>query len=334
MSANRPSLLLGFVGEVLLDVIAAPRETNTKTTTIQIDARLGGAPINSAVVASQLSSDIASYPICSLGDDWIGDYLLNELRKYRTRLDMVSQIPDRDTSVAFYPVDSQREQSWSIYHRDADLEILSETWSKAFLQQLDGIAFGAPTLAHFQTTLRLKTILEAIEDSCLVLLDANYRAAMWNNPASYASTVLDWIPRVDIIKCNQFEAELLAGVNGDAKKVLRSLVVSDRQLVYMTLGSRGSVACYNNNIVMIPTAPIDGSPIGAGDAFTAGLLAGFALTSKTRKTKDALYDHVVAIGKFANNCGGIANLHSGACSIDVTSKYEQAYNNSLQMLIE
>jgi fructokinase len=322
---GRCSVVLGFFGEILVDVIATPAANYSNSASVNIEARLGGAPINAAVVASQLSSEVASYPICSFGDDWLGNFLHTELKKYRVKLDTVSRIPNRNTSVAFYPLDSSGEQMWSSYHRDADLEIFSVSFPLELIHKLDGFGFGSSSLV-----LQLECVMHQLHSACVVGFDVNYRPAMWERFDKFVDTVSEWLHKAHMIKCNLQEAELLTGVTGDPEATLRALNVRDDQYIFLTLGRNGSMIRHGTKIIVVPTTPVDGIPIGTGDSFFAAILTGLSLSKKLNKLIDNDYSILVSVCEFANKCGGIANMHDGACSPDVTAKYIEAYETKLK----
>jgi sugar/nucleoside kinase (ribokinase family) len=322
-------ITVGFLGEILVDVVATPTKHHHGPNSPDLVARLGGAPINAAVVASQLSSDVASYPICSMGDDWLGDFLYAELRKFPVKMDMVQRVPTRNTSVAFYPLDASGEQIWSEYHRDADLEILDPAAQLPRLGELDGLGFGSPTLAREETAQRLSFAIDRLP-SCAVAFDVNYRPSMWSDPATFRRVVSNWMSRVHLIKCNLSEAKLLVGTDGTPESTLRALHLANDQIVFLTLGDEGSMLRQGANLATLHTGRIEGNPIGAGDAFFAAVLTGLTLAKKKSWPGSSLFQSLVKIGEFGNRCGGIANLHRGACSTEVTSRYAEAYVRALE----
>ena len=324
---NNPFIHVGYFGEILVDVIASPPPTNESEAIINLEARLGGAPINAAVVTSQFSSLVSSYTICSIGSDWLGDFLQQQLRSYGVKTDFVRRLNNRTTSAAFFPVDSNGEQLWSEYHRDADLEISASGAASEKLGQLDGLGFGSPTLSQKTSLQSLETISPYLKPSCIIAFDLNYRPRMWNTQNDYIDAINNWLPRCQLIKCNQKEGELLTGIANDPQSIIEAMKVTDEQFVFLTLGEKGSLIRHGGKTHMVPSIPVSGIAIGAGDAFFAGTLTASCLLRRSNELKEISDQLLIELTRFSNTCGRIANLHSGACSHDVAPMYASLFSD-------
>jgi fructokinase len=323
---NNTFIHVGYFGEILVDIIASP-PTNESEGSMNLEARLGGAPINAAVVTSQFSPLVSSYAICSIGTDWLGDFLQEQLRSYGVKTDFVRSLNNRTTSAAFFPVDSNGEQLWSEYHRDADLAISTSGAGSEKLAQLDGLGFGAPTLSQKTSLQSLETISQYLNPSCTIAFDLNYRPRMWNTQKDYVDAINNWLPRCHLIKCNQKEGELLTGIANDPQSIIEAMKVTDEQFVFLTLGEKGSLIRHGGKTHMVSSIPVSGIAIGAGDAFFAGTLTACCLLKRSNdltKISDQLF---IELTTFSNACGRIANLHSGACSPDVAPKYANLFSD-------
>ena len=85
---------------------------------------------------------------------------------------------------------------------------------------------------------------------------------------------VDLISGADILRCNEDEAALLAGVS-EVPEAVR-LLAERFPVVVATLGSEGALVWEDGRCTAVPAAPIDAmvDPTGAGDSFNAGILAG------------------------------------------------------------
>ena len=134
-----------------------------------------------------------------------------------------------------------------------------------------------------------------------VVLDPNYRSKLWST--SEAREVMRSLAaRSDIVLPGMDEAVLLTG-ELDPEKAARELIGLGPELVVIKLGAAGALAVESNGQVTRASAVrieriVD--PVGAGDAFAAGLLTGML---RDFPLQDAL--------ALANRCGALAMLSPG-----------------------
>src|SRR5690606_12709716 len=108
-----------------------------------------------------------------------------------------------------------------------------------------------------------------------VAFDINFRAKLWDPTAAR-----DWLePRlglVDVIICGVQDAATVLGLSGEPAQVVRHLAAAGRaDTAVLTLGDQGALAWERGeelSVASVPAAVVD--RLGAGDAFTAGLLDG------------------------------------------------------------
>jgi 2-dehydro-3-deoxygluconokinase len=134
-----------------------------------------------------------------------------------------------------------------------------------------------------------------------VVLDPNYRSKLWST--SEAREVMRSLAaRSDIVLPGMDEAVLLTG-ESDPEVAARELIGLGPELVVIKLGAAGALALDGNGQVTRASAVhieriVD--PVGAGDAFAAGLLTGML---RDFPLQDAL--------ALANRCGALAMLSPG-----------------------
>ncbi|MBV9173320.1 MAG: sugar kinase [Chloroflexi bacterium] len=107
-----------------------------------------------------------------------------------------------------------------------------------------------------------------------VVLDPNLRLKLWS--ADEARGVLRDLARLaDVVLPGLDEAQLLTG-ESDAVAAARDLCALGPRRVVVKLGARGAVAVDADGFVEVEAMQIPRvvDPVGAGDAFAAGLLAG------------------------------------------------------------
>ena len=145
-----------------------------------------------------------------------------------------------------------------------------------------------------------------------VTLDPNLRLKLWSKE-EFRSTLLDLLHRVDIILPGMDEAEILTGET-DPEAAARALLSHSPtlEMVIIKLGADGSVAFSREGKMAVPVAPLERviDPVGAGDAFAAGFLAG------QRRGMD-----LAASLDLANRCGRWAMTATG--DIEVFARWEE-----------
>ena len=138
--------------------------------------------------------------------------------------------------------------------------------------------------------LHVTGITPALSDTCLettlavmaaaqqmgipVSMDVNYREALWS--PEEARAVCDWmLEHVTLFKVGHDEAETIWGGDMAAPEYARRFVSGNTRLAIVTTGDSGAVAFDSVQIVEHPGFTVDViDPVGAGDAFVAGALAG------------------------------------------------------------
>ncbi len=107
-----------------------------------------------------------------------------------------------------------------------------------------------------------------------VVLDPNMRFKLWT-PDQAREVLLALTREVDILLPGADEAELLTG-EGEPLAAARRLVALGPRLVIVKLGPEGALAVTADEATPVPALQLPKvvDPVGAGDGFAAGFLAG------------------------------------------------------------
>jgi 2-dehydro-3-deoxygluconokinase len=107
-----------------------------------------------------------------------------------------------------------------------------------------------------------------------VVLDPNFRSKLWSRQ-DFRRVVRDLAGRVDILLPGMDEAAVLTG-ESDPEAAARDLRKLGPSVVVIKVGAQGAVAIVNDQVVRAPAMPLERviDPVGAGDAFAAGLISG------------------------------------------------------------
>lgn len=91
------------------------------------------------------------------------------------------------------------------------------------------------------------------------------------------------LPYVDILKCDEAEAEKLTET-GDLNKAVKIIQNFGPKIVLVTRGAKDLVLCHENKVERIPVIPSEKfvDPTGAGDAYSAGFIVEYLRTKNPR----------------------------------------------------
>ncbi len=123
------------------------------------------------------------------------------------------------------------------------------------------------------------TVERAIElahaAGAFVSFDPNYRPTLWN-PAKARDTLLPLIKKADILLIGHEDSQAIFGTD-DEEKVIHAAIECGCKIVVLKQAERGACAWDGNTQVSVPAEHIEAAidPVGAGDAFGAGFLAGW-----------------------------------------------------------
>lgn len=133
-----------------------------------------------------------------------------------------------------------------------------------------------------------------------IVLDPNYRSKLWTSE-EFRKVVRDLAARADIMLPGIDEAQLLTG-ESDPEIAARHLQRLGPSLVVLKIGAEGALAVTSDELIRVPAARLERviDPVGAGDAFAAGLLSGLL---RGFSIADALW--------LANRCGALAMTAPG-----------------------
>jgi fructokinase len=262
---------LMVIGESLVDVVETP------------DGLLrlpGGSPLNVAVGLARL--EVPTLLATELGADDNGRLVADHLAASGVRLVDGSVRPDARTSTATVGMDEAGNATYAF-----DL-----TWDPHLPALPDVSALHVGSLGTVLEPGR-RAVLEVLEssaaDAVLVSYDPNLRAGFlptWQEVRTVAALA-------DLVKLSADDLRALHGEDPDVAKLAGQLLTADRtELVVVTHGGSGASAFTAADAVDVP-APratvVD--TVGAGDSFTAALLAvldGWDLVGSDRGALDAL----------------------------------------------
>jgi fructokinase len=246
------------VGELLWDLLPAGE-------------RLGGAPANFAVTVSRLGNRgvIAS----RLGTDARGEHARAVLKDFPVDLGYLQTDSKHPTGTAGVEIADGEPRfvihapvAWDFLEWTAELRTLAA--------EADAICFG--TLAQREPVSRetIRKFLAATRPECVRVLDVNLRAPFFS-----VEVIAESLQAATIFKLNEAEVPMVLQMLGAPPETV--MVSAARwllghyplQLVAITLGAEGSLLVTRDTVDRHPGVAVKiADTVGAGDAFTAGLV--------------------------------------------------------------
>lgn len=237
--------------------------------------------------------------ISVIGDDFFGNYILNQLRSEEIRLKNVEKIKDGSTNIT------------TAFVYNDDRGFITKLGSKVDLNKIHKkirFLFEQEKVNHFHS------LLEYDEDIKLLLKDAkakNIRTSLvtgWEGVKKYKENqeyLVDIFEFTDYFFCNLMEAKALTSLE-NKKDILYKFNQWGVQPV-ITLGAKGAMTISKNKeILEIDSLNVDFmDPTGAGDSLTAGFIAAL---EKNYDLKKALKLGVYCGSKSTEKIGGSTAL--------------------------
>ncbi len=288
----------------------------------RFEAMVGGSPTNIAIATSRLG--LRSVAFTGIGDDRVGDFVLDYLAAEGVVTDWVQRIPGTLTSLALLGVEPPDHFPLSFYRDDpADIHLTIDHARALPFEETAAVLISGNALSRGTCAAAARYCAErAAETGLTVYVDLDLRPTEWARPADYGAAFRDVMPFVDVVIGT--EEELWAALSDAPDGVMAGEALStgehealdgllghatggtDRpRVVVLKRGPRGVT------LVGAETDPLDvaGFPVevvntvGAGDAFAGGLIA--------RRSRG---DGWREAASFANACGAIEVTRHGCAA--------------------
>lgn len=248
----------------------------------------GGAPANVAVGLSRLG--VSAGFVGKVGRDPFGRFLAQTLKSEGVDLRGLEFTTEARTGLAFIALGEDGERDFSFYrHPGADMFYRPEDMDPTLLQGGVVFHFGSLSLStEPAVSAAWAWIQEARIADLKISFDPNLRLELFSSPDQAREVILQAARRADWIKLSGAEFHFLTGQEpdpehpGQIRAAVRNLFQDRPELLVITLGGDGCLALTPEFDLIEPGFQIEAvDTTGAGDAFTAGLLAGLIGSPQT-----------------------------------------------------
>ena len=260
----------------------------------------GGGATNTAAAFSTLGLKTAM--IAKLGGDEEGDFIEKEMRRDYSVKNLCQHRSHKKTDLAFI-VNSLKEKDRVIFvQKGASQELIGTDFRKSSLRS-KWIYLSTLIGNSFSTA---KEIAELAQRKKISLL-FNPSLYLAQKGKKYLSPVLR---RCNIVVCNLEEAQALLGIDSkDPVKLLRGIQKLGPQRVIITNSVKKLHAIDEDLMYSYfpPNAPVR-STTGAGDAFTAGFLAGIIKGKSFKESLQVGQMNAISIIQYAGAKNKLLNF--------------------------
>ena len=295
-------------------------------------AYVGGSPLNICVSARRLGLKTAL--LTAVGQDPVGDFVLNFLNKEGIVTDYIPRKPGFRTSAVVLGIEPP-DKFPLVYYRDhcADREMTIDDVLAAPLNDCALFQFAGTNLSHEPgRSATLFAAERARAAGAKVVLDVDFRPSQWDDPRAFGVQIRAALRLVDIIigTTDEINAALLTSsgqmrvttadsdthVSGDTERAVAELLGYGAEALALKTGSEGARIYLRGGVVMhARECAVEGySVVGAGDAFGGGFLYGLAHGWGWRKA-----------ARLGNACGAIVVTKHGCANFMPTMDEVMAF---------
>ncbi|HOJ66714.1 MAG TPA: carbohydrate kinase [Paludibacteraceae bacterium] len=246
------------IGEILWDVLPTGKV-------------LGGAPANFAYHISQLGFD--GFAVSAIGNDELGEEIIENL--HRKNMNFIIEKVSFPTGTVQVTLNDAGIPCYEICENVAWDNIPFTEEMKKLAQETKAVCFGSLAQRHPVSRQTIQQFLDIVPQEALKIFDVNLRQHF------YSKELIDYsLKKCNILKINDEEILLLSQLfdwneKSDIDICKRLLRDYSLDMIVLTKGTNGSCVVTPHEISSKPTPIVEvADTVGAGDAFTAGFVAG------------------------------------------------------------
>ena len=257
-------------------------------------AYVGGCPTNISVGTRRLG--LRSTLLTAIGEDPVGDFILNFLEREGVVTSFIPRKPGRRTSAVILGIEPP-DKFPLVYYRDncADIELTIDDVLAAPITQSRTLLISGTGLSREPS--RSATIFAAEQTKTsggAVFLDLDFRPDQWHDARSYGVTIRAAMRFADVVigtadevKAGALKAESHvsvehsqvsgARVGGDVMKAIEAVLAAGPDALVMKRGGEATtIYLRGGEVIEAAPFPVEVcNVLGAGDAFASGLIYGY-----------------------------------------------------------
>ena len=245
------------------------------TRVASFDAYVGGCPTNIAVGVRRLG--LKSSLLTAVGDDQVGDFVLNFLESEQVDVSATPRKPGHRTSAVILSILPPDSFPLTFYRDNcADRELTVADVERAPIADASLLVVTGTGLSHDPArcaTLHGASMAKAAGNR--VLVDIDYRPDQWRERADFAEQVQQLLRRADLAVGTEEELAAATGLD-DADAAAAKLLALGPSAFVLKRGAQGSrvYEAAGRHTDVAPFSITVLNVLGAGDAFASGFIYG------------------------------------------------------------
>lgn len=274
-----------------------------------VNVTFAGAEASIAASLAYLGIDVAF--VTALPDHAIADACLADLRSLGVETKHILRTPEGRLGIYFLEHGANQRSGNVIYDRDGSSVAITPAsaydWDAIFAGCEWFVISGiTPAISRNAAEVALIAVQEAASRKIKVVCDMNYRTKLWRwePPLSARDlatrTMRELLQHVTVFVGGISDATAMLGIehDGDLKKLAQQITAEFPNLTHAAFtlrdGSTSAAQCFSGALYETATGTLHTAPaytitqiidrLGAGDAFTAGLVFSFLQNSTTPST--------------------------------------------------
>lgn len=258
------------------------------------NAYVGGSPLNIAVGTKRLGLNSAL--LTGIGQDQVGDFLLNFLKKEGVETRFIPRKPGSRTSAVVLGIQPP-DNFPLVYYREncADSRVNIDDVIKANIGSFRLFEISATALnVEPSRSAGFFAAEEAVRNNVPILIDLDFRADQWHDARAFGITARAFLKSCTIALGT--EEEILATmltdpanikirnqqisapeIRGDIDDAIKTIMKLGLEALVVKRGAKGSTVYLKDGTVTdVPGFPVEVvNVLGAGDAFASGFIFGY-----------------------------------------------------------
>ena len=267
--ANAATIL--SIGEILVDFIVVDGATSLEAAETFV-ARSGGAPANASVALARLGLPSAFCGV--VGEDQLGSKLRAELAAEGVDTSRLRRIGDESTTLAFAWKDPDGDGHFWLL-RGADTQLTADDANAAGVAGLGALVVGSVALSAQPSRGAIERAVGLAHQSGVpVVFDVNLRPTLWRDLGSARPACEEVARSSTLVKLSLDDASGLFGPQVSPEAAIYTIQSLGPRAVVLTDGERGCWFSSGATAIFVPAFRVQSvEPTGAGDAFTAAIVA-------------------------------------------------------------
>ena len=238
----------------------------------------GGSVFNAAVALGRLGAPTAY--LGGVSTDFFGGLLRETLEGSDVSTSLIIE-SDRPTTLAFVRM-ADGKTEYAFFDENTAGRMLYPADVPELPAEACALFFGSISLISEPCGSFFEALATREAGRLAVMYDPNVRPGFVRDERAYRSRIERFFRLSDIVKLSDEDLSWLEG--GSGRDEARSVLSKGPSLVVVTRGAEGATAHARGAEVSVPAKPVAvADTVGAGDSFSAGILAGLHAKGLLRK---------------------------------------------------